>query len=381
VFRRDESEDATTEETTMTTTTRGSRPSAVGEPAAVRWRRRAISIPSMLGATLLAVVAAPIAVAALALADLARGRRRLPRARLYLVVLQYVLNDSVEILLAPLLWVAAGFGTRLDSPASQRRHARLQRWSIEVMARRAERLLGLCIEVEGAAELLPAPAIVLVRHISLADASLPGLLYDGTSGVDVRGVIMHELLSDPGFDLLYGRLGSVFVDRDSGEEARSAIGKLAESLDHRSVGVIFPEGRLFRPELRDHLLGRLCEKDPLRAQRLQGLRHVLPPRPGGTLAMLAGAPDADVVVVGHTGFESIPSFADLARSAPVDHRIRVRVHRVRRSEIPIDPAGQLEWLDQEWLGLDGWIDAELRARHGNGATVECAAVPAGFRVP
>ncbi len=355
--------------------------SAVGEPAAVRWKRRAISIPAMLGATVLGVVASPLALAVLTLADVMRGRRRLPRARLYLVALQYVLNDSVEIVLAPVLWAVAGFGTRLGSPASQRRHARLQRWSIEVMARRAEHLLGLRIEVEGTAALLPAPAIVLVRHISLADSSLPGLLYDRSLAVDVRGVIMAELLSDPGFDLLYGRLGSVFVDRDSGEEAKAAIRQLAEGLDSRSVGVIFPEGRLFRAELRDHLLGRLREKDPERAERLQALRHVLPPRPGGTLAMLAGAPDADVVVVGHTGFESIPSVADLARSAPVDHRIRVRVRRVPRSEVPGDPQAQLAWLDREWLRLDEWIDGELHRDGDRVPSRECTRTPAGFRAP
>ena len=58
------------------------------------------------------------------------------------------LNDSIEIMLAPVYWVRAGFGMRLDRPPSLRRHERLQQWSLDVMVRRAERLLGLRIEID-----------------------------------------------------------------------------------------------------------------------------------------------------------------------------------------------------------------------------------------
>ena len=49
--------------------------------------------------------------------------------RAFLLALQYGVNDSVELLLAPVYWVLAGFGRRLDSPASIARHQRLQWWS------------------------------------------------------------------------------------------------------------------------------------------------------------------------------------------------------------------------------------------------------------
>ena len=331
----------------------------IGEPAGVRWKRRAVSVPAMLYATAVAFAFAPVIALVLVAADLGRGRVRLPRLRLFGVALQYLFNDSVEILLAPALWVAAGFGTRIGSRASQRRHARVQRWSIDVLARRAHRLLGLRVEVDGAEALRPAPAIVLSRHVSLADASLPVLLYGPEVGYDARGVIMAEMLADPGFDLLYGRLGSVFINRDRGDEAQRAIRRLGETLDGQTVAVICPEGRLFRPDALERALARLEGSDPVRAERLRDLRHVLPPRPGGVLSLLDGAPDADVVLIAHAGFEAIPSIAELSRRAPLDQAISVAVWRVPRAQIPDDADGRVKWLDDEWLRLDQWVQSQL----------------------
>ena len=105
---------------------------------------------------------------------------------------------------------------------------------------------------------------------------------------------------------------------------------------------------------------RLGESDPERAERLAGLSHVLPPRPGGVISLLRGAPRADVVVLAHAGFEQIPSLSELARTAPVDKAIRVRVRRIPRCEVPEDDAGRVAWLDGEWLSLDAWVDATLK---------------------
>ncbi len=347
---------------------------AVGDSAVVRWTRRSVSIPSMLLGTVIAVVLAPVIAVGLAIADLTVGRRRLPRLRVFGMVLQYLVNDSVEIVLAPVLWVWAGFGTRLGSTTSRRRHARLQRWSIDLLATRADQLLGLRIEVDGEAGLTPAPAIVLSRHVSLADASVPGLLYGEGTGIDVRGVIMAEMLSDPGFDLLYGRLGSVFIRRDGDATARRAVHDLAAGLDSRSVAVIFPEGRLFDPTALERSLARLSERDPVRAARLAGLRHVLPPRPGGVLSLLAGAPNADVVVIGHVGFEAVPGIGALSRRAPVGQSISVSVRRIARDGIPDDPAEQVAWLDEEWIRLDDRIHEVLAAQGAIGRGFPLAAV-------
>ncbi len=221
------------------------------DPFRSRWRRRSRTIPLMFAATTIGLLVSPLLVAVAAIADLLRGRRRLPTVRVLLFVLQYGINDSVEILLAPVYWIAAGFGSRLNQPASIERHRGLQRWSIDLLARRAERLLGLRFELEpGAVDaLLPAPGIVLCRHVNIVDASLPTLLYQRL-GQPTRGVIMAEMLADPGFDLIYARTGSVFIARDNGPDALNAVRGLGTT-DANSATVIFPEGRLFRSDRLD----------------------------------------------------------------------------------------------------------------------------------
>jgi len=333
------------------------------EPASVRWKRRAVTIPSMLGATAAAVLFSPVIVVGAVIYDAVRFRFRLPTLRLLLFVTQYLVNDSAEILLSGPYWLAAGFGTRLDSVTSVRRHERLQRWSIDVMARRADQLLGLTVDVdaEGAAALEePGPVIVLCRHVNVVDSSLPALLYQAR-GYHVRGIIMAELLADPGFDLLYGRLGSVFIPRDNGPEARKAVARLRGSDDPETAMVIFPEGRLFRPELLKRYLDKLALSDATRSHRLSGLRHVLPPRLGGVDVLLDANPGVDVVVIAHAGLDSYPSFMELARSAPLTAPLHVTAWRLPNAEIPEAKDERLAWLDEAWCRVDEWVDGQMPA--------------------
>lgn len=332
------------------------------EPFASRWKRRAVTIPTMLGATALALILIPVLLPAAAVYDVVRLRWRLPSVRVVLFLVQYGVNDSIEILLAPIYWVAAGMGTQLNAAVSIRRHERIQHWSVENLARRAHRLLGVTVhlDADGQAALEPAPAIVLCRHVSLLDASLPSLLYQ-RRGLHVRSVIMAELLADPGVDLLYGRLGNVFIPRDNGPEARMAVSALANGLDHSTVAIIFPEGRLFQAALAQRFLAKLAVTDPLREARLAGLRHVLPPRPGGVAALLAAAPDADVVVMAHVGLDEYASFSELARQVPLRTPVLVTAWRIARADIPGDGPEQTQWLDQQWIRMDAWVHERIVA--------------------
>ena len=310
----------------------------------------------MLAAATALVLFSPVVLTAAAAADLVRRRRRFPTVRLVLFATQYSLNDSAEILLAPVLWIIAGFGTRLEGAVSIRRHQRLQAWSVAVLARRAERLLGVRLELESGAvdALTPGPVIVMCRHVNIVDASIPTLLYQRL-GLPTRGVIMAELLADPGFDLIYRRTGSVFISRDNGPEAVTLLHHLGQRVDHATAVVIYPEGRLFRPDLRDRFLTKIALTDPARAQRLATLRHVLPPRPGGVLALIDALPSADVVVIAHAGLDRFTSFTDLARNAPLAHPVAVAAWRISAADIPFGPTERAVWLDEQWLRMDAWI--------------------------
>src|SRR3954466_7914417 len=236
------------------------------EPSGVRWKRRARTIPLMLVTTAALLITSPVVLSVAVIVDLAHLRRRCPTVRLSLFAMQYACNDSAEILLAPLLWLIAGFGTRLDGRASIRRHQRLQAWSVAVMARRAERLLGVHLGADRDidAVLTPGPVIVLCRHANIVDASIPTLLYQRV-GYHTRGVIMAELLADPGFDLIYRRAGLVFIPRDNGPEAVALLQQMASRVDRQTAVVIYPEGRLFRTDLRDRSLSKIAGADPQRA--------------------------------------------------------------------------------------------------------------------
>jgi 1-acyl-sn-glycerol-3-phosphate acyltransferase len=118
------------------------------------------------------------------------------------------------------------------------------------------------------------------------------------------------------------------------------------------IAVIFPEGTRASPAKRERALGKLGERDPERAERLGGLQHLLPPRPAGTAALIAGAPDADIVVGWHTGFDGLDTFGGilrhLARKPP---SVRFKVRRIPRADVA---AGDefTAWLDAIWVQMD-----------------------------
>jgi hypothetical protein len=207
-------------------------PKRLRMPVSDTWKRRAGTIPAMLATTAAALVLAPFVVAGAVLWDTVHSRRRYPTLRIYLFACQYVINDSAEIALAAPLWLASGCGRWSHSEASRRRYQRVQAWSIDVLARRAETLLGvrLAVEPTAIAPLVAPPVIVVARHVSMLDTALPSLLCQ-RAGYHSSGVIMAELLADPGFDLLYQHAGSVFIGRDSDPAARDQIAAFGQRLD------------------------------------------------------------------------------------------------------------------------------------------------------
>jgi hypothetical protein len=92
------------------------------------------------------------------------------------------------------------------------------------------------------------------------------------------------------------------------------------------------------------------------AQRAERMRNVLAPRPGGFLAALDAAPDADVVMVAHTGLDHMFTVADIWRELPMDKQLIMRWWRVPRSEIPADREAQIDWLFSWWEQIDRWVD-------------------------
>ena len=98
------------------------------------------------------------------------------------------------------------------------------------------------------------------------------------------------------------------------------------------------------------------------------MRNVLPPRPGGVLAALDGAPGADVMLVAHTGVDHLLTIADVWRELPMDKRITMQWWLEPASAVPAAADERVEWLYHWWARIDAWIEenrpaSQLEAGH------------------
>jgi len=96
------------------------------------------------------------------------------------------------------------------------------------------------------------------------------------------------------------------------------------------------------------------------ATRLAGLRHLLPPRTGGPLALLEAEPPADAVFMAHAGLDGAATLGDAWRGALIGRTVHVGFWRVRAAGIARTTAARLAWLDGQWLRMDDWVETHLR---------------------
>lgn len=271
-----------------------------------------------------------------------------------------VLYLSVEALLLPTLlglWLASGCGRRIRSPYFEGIHYELVQGVTWVLFREARRVVHLEIETEGPTpDAFPGrPLIVLCRHAGPADsfALIHALMH--WYHREPRVVLKQTLAWDPAINTLLNRVPARFVA--GGPDVVEQIGALAADLDADDAFVIFPEGGNFTASRRVKQISRLREggHDAM-ADRAEGMRHVLAPRPGGLLAALDAAAGADVVMVAHTGLDHVDGARDLWRELPMDKRIVMRWWRVPRADIPTARDDRIDWLYGWWEHIDAWVD-------------------------
>lgn len=324
------------------------------ESFAARWRRRALTIPGVLVlAAGSLVLAAPLGVLALAV-DAARGAP-FPLARALALLVWTAWLEALGLLAAGALWLARPLlGARRFTTAN----FRLQCWWARSLFAGARRLFDLGLDVTEGDALRPGPILLLLRHASVADALLPAVLVSGRTGRRLRYVMKRELLRDPCLDVVGQRLPNAFVRRGTGDAAETArIRELARGLGPDEGVLLYPEGTRWTPARRRAVIDRLARSaDPKLLERALALQWLLPPRLGGVLALLEAAPEADVVLGVHTGFEGVRSLADLWSGALIGRRIRVHFERIPAAAIPAGREARIEWIYDQWARLDAWID-------------------------
>ncbi len=321
-----------------------------------RWVRRVLFGPATIALTLVMVATAPVwLIVAAAASPLIAGRLR-PLRVLWMSLLHLVFESALLLAMFG-LWLAAGFGYARHAPWYQRAHYALVRWYLRAMFAEARRVLRLRIEVDGPApDAYPGqPLIVLCRHAGPGDSFILTHALIDWYRREPRIVLKDTLQWDPAIDVVLNRLPATFVS-GGGPRVEADIARLATGLDENDALVIFPEGGNFTPERRQRAIDRLRRLGLERmARRAEGMLHVLAPRPGGVVAALAAAPEADVLLVAHTGLEHMAGVADVWRELPTDKTITMRWWQVPAADVPRDPDAQVEWLYDWWSRIDAWI--------------------------
>jgi 1-acyl-sn-glycerol-3-phosphate acyltransferase len=349
--------------------------------------RRLVVAPAMIALAVAVWVTLPLwLIVAAALAPVVPGRWRALRLLWMFVV--YLTAESVLLVVLLGLWLAAGFGRRIRTPYFEGIHYDLVQGVMWVMFAEARRVLALRIEVDGPSPergsfgtaepggttaangvagssagrspLLPGtPLIVACRHAGPGDSfTLIHALMDWYDR-EPRVVLKNTMAWDPMIDVILHRIPARFISTrpPRGHDLDTEIRELATGLDANDAFVIFPEGGNFTPDRRRRGIERLRGLGLERmAQRAEQMTHVLAPKPGGLLAALDAAPDADVVLVAHTGLDHLVTVRDLWRELPMDKTLVMRWWQVAREEIPDDRDARIEWLFGWWEQIDDWVN-------------------------
>lgn len=329
-----------------------------------RYMRRAVTIPAVMLSLLALFAALPVLLPLAFVVDLARaaGRRSFVSVRIVLFGVSFLATEVLGLALLLGVWLAS-------LGRSELRAARtwpVQRWYTAMHYVALRTLFRLRFEVEDDEATTPGPMLVLVRHASIIDSLVPAVFIANAHQMRLRYVLKRELLVDPCLDLAGHWLPNRFVARDGVDTAREveAVRSLKTGLEADAGVLLYPEGTRFTPEKRRRVIERLNGAARERAERL---RHLLPIRPGGVLALLDAPPACDVLFVAHHGLEGFAHVADILRGALVGRTVRLRFWRVPVASIPAGADERRAWLAEEWQRMDDWLSAE-EAREAAGGS-------------
>jgi 1-acyl-sn-glycerol-3-phosphate acyltransferase len=321
--------------------------------------RRLVVAPAVIGLTVAVWVTLPLwLVAAAVLSLVLPGRWRV--LRLLWVLALYLTCESVLLVVMLGLWLASGFGWKIRTPYFEGIHYDLVQGVMWVFFRVARRVLRLSIVTDGPApDAHPGrPLLVCCRHAGPGDSFTLVHALMHWYGREPRVVLKDTLAWDPMIDVVLRRIPASFISPSPGrsEDLESQIAALATGLDENDAFVIFPEGGNFTPERRQRAIDRLRGLGMDRmARRAEAMTNVLAPKPGGLIAALDAAPEADVVMVAHTGLDHLATVADLWRALPMDKQIIMRWWQVPRDQIPAGREERIDWLYAWWEQIDDWV--------------------------
>jgi 1-acyl-sn-glycerol-3-phosphate acyltransferase len=344
-------------------------------PRGARLRRRARGIAIETLAFVAITLLSPVLLPAAAAVDLVLWViRRKPWMAVRLLALAWWFL-AVELRGVTMLFVVGARSLFRDTPRRRRGVYRLrQSWCAGHLAGMM-RLFGMTLEVEDLELAGPGPELVLIRHASIIDNALPDAVLGRAHDIGLRFVLKRELRNLPTIDIGGRWVPTNFVRRRSGdtEGELEKLRTLAIDLQPDEGILIYPEGTRCTAEKLAHAQALIAERQPEIAPLAAHLRHVLPPRLGGTLALLEDARGADVVICGHVGLDGFEYVSDIWRGGLIGTKVRVRFWRHAAESVPTEPAEMAEWLYACWQELDDWI-GEQHERGGSGRGAKALSV-------
>jgi 1-acyl-sn-glycerol-3-phosphate acyltransferase len=295
------------------------------------------------------LVFAPVLAAASAVLSLFFGGRR--PLRVLALVLAWA-STHISSVGACVVLARAGHGP----------HYGVMRWFVGTIARTALRVARVRVEIRDSA---PAEAVLSARETPVLALSIHSGEGDSLLVLDLLlrrhrrnpRIVMHQALAlDPLIDMLGNRLPNRFVDPRGGD-IEVEIAAMSRDLGAADAVLIFPEGGNFTPERRLKSIQRLLRRGHhTQAAQAEAMTHISAPRPGGALAALESAPDADVIFMAHHGFPN--GFGQAWRELPDPTPILVQMWHVPAGEIPAGTEARIEWLFGWWQTLDAWVGTQ-----------------------
>jgi 1-acyl-sn-glycerol-3-phosphate acyltransferase len=325
------------------------------------WVRRLVIAPFVVVLAVVLLTTLPVwLILALAASPLVPGHLRVPR--LIFLAIVYIVWDAAALVGLAALWIASGCGWKIRSPAFQRAHYVLTGRFLAALFWLARWSLHLTIDVVGTdpdTGMPGRPEVVVSRHAGPGDSFV--LIHGLVNWFDrePRIVLKATLQWDPAVDILLNRLPNRFISPGHTRTASLAqeISDLATGLDDNDAFVIFPEGGNFTPHRRTRAIAFLRAKGMEdMAVRAEGLRNVLPPKPGGLFTAIDAAPDAGVIFVAHTGLDKMITVGDVWRELPMDKQLVMRFWSVPPEEVPAGEEERVAWLYDWWARIDAWIE-------------------------
>lgn len=324
------------------------------------WARRLVQILWLPLVAVLTALCVPLFLIAVLLWPI---DRRLRLARVLAVFLVFLWLDAGLVTGVFYIWLRhlrqGDYHERGES--WRREHEKLLLDALDGFMEHGQRWVGLRVEFEEPLDFGSerSPLLVFARHAGPGDSVVLAWLLTAYAGRLPRIVLKDFLRWDPGIGAVLYRVRSYFVPSRSGagDDRAKPVQVLAESLERMDALLLFPEGQNWTPSRWTRTIEKLREQGHYeRADLAESWEHILPPRSRGVVTAMTARPDADVMIVAHTGLEWLVTPWQIFKAIPLhDHPFLIRAWTFGPDERPTDPAEIAIWLDEQWAVVAEWV--------------------------